>query len=80
MLVDVLLVSLLGVSDGSQVRGKLPVGAINQTEAWTASGDAQGIVLSMLVSLLSAKRQPPRSLISYNYQPYCDILTLQGKL
>lgn len=45
ILVDVVFISLLGVGDGSQVRGELPVRVIVQTEAWTISGYAQGYYL-----------------------------------
>lgn len=50
--------------------------AIPQTEAWITSGYAQGIMLSMLVAPLSAKRQSQLSLISCNDQLYCAILTV----
>lgn len=57
ILVDVVLVSLLCVCDGSPVRGKFPVRAIIQTEAWTICGYAQGIMPPCGYPLLSAKRQ-----------------------
>lgn len=70
----------IGLTVGSQLwltgEEQAAIRAIPQTEAWITSGYAQGIMLSMLVALLSAKRQSQLSLSSCNDQLYCAILTV----